>query len=128
MVNYTLVIFMIITIVLLFTIMVFSAMSGSEIVKTSCSTDEEAKKAHKNSTIAAIVAGVAVVLVLATLIIYIVVSRKQVALDAAEKLRAAHEALAAYGANPPLGADATADDWAPGPLGSGIATAPASLR
>lgn len=96
MVNYTLVVFMLITFALLITVMVFAAMSGAEIKKSSCSKEDEADKAHKNTTIAAIIAGVSAVLVLIMIIIYIVVTRKEIAKDTAEQLKAAHEAVAAY--------------------------------
>lgn len=100
-INYTLTIFMIIVLILLFVIMIFSAMSGAEIKKLSCSRDDEAVKAHRNTTISAILSGIAVVLILISIIIYIAVSRKGIAEDLANRFGSIHSSLSDYAQQSP---------------------------
>lgn len=96
-VNYTLVIFMIITFILLLVIMIYSAMSAAEI-KKSC--DKDCSKARKSSTISAVVAGVAAFCMLGMVILYIFTNRKLVASHTADALKTAQQGVQQYANSP----------------------------
>lgn len=74
---------MIITIVLLFTSMVISAVGASDAKKGSKQCQEGC---HKNSMWSAIISGIAVGVIVIVLIIYIYTSRKDIASAAHQKL------------------------------------------
>jgi len=90
MVNATLIVFMIVTVVLLFTAMVLSAMASSDAQKGGTTCKEGC---HKYSMWSALVTGIAVAVVVVVLIIYIYSSRKHIAAAAQQHVNALHGAL-----------------------------------
>nr|QBK86363.1 MAG: hypothetical protein LCMAC102_01580 [Marseillevirus LCMAC102] len=76
MVKVTLIIFMIVTIVLLFTSMVLSAMASSDATKGGTECEEGCRK---YSMWSALVTGIAVAAIVVILIVYIYTTRKHIA-------------------------------------------------
>lgn len=72
----TLIIFMILAIILLFTAMVLSAMAASDAKKSAADCKEGCSK---YSTWSAVVSGISVAVILVALIVYIASSRKDIA-------------------------------------------------
>lgn len=77
MVNVALVIFMVLTIILLFVAMVLSSMSAADISSSSCD-DSDTKTAHNRATASAVISGLSVLAVVIALIIYFVAYRKEI--------------------------------------------------
>lgn len=99
-ISYSLVGFMILTFILLLVVMIYSSMAAADIKKdTKCGDD--AKKAHKYSTISGVISGVAAFCVLIMVGMYIYSSRKLIAKHSAEAMEAAQKATAAYSVAPP---------------------------
>ena len=90
MVNTTLIVFMIVTIVLLFTAMILSAMASSDAQKGGTTCKEGC---HKYSMWSALVTGIAVAVIVIILIIYIYTSRKHIAAAALQHVAALHGTL-----------------------------------
>lgn len=93
MVNASLIVFMIVTIALLFTAMVLSAMASSDATK---GTDSCKKNCHKYSMWSALVTGIAVACIVVILIIYIYTSRKDIASSVHGQLGDWQSQLGAY--------------------------------
>ena len=93
MAHASLIIFMILAIILLFTSMVLSAMAASDAKKSAADCKDGCSK---YSTWSAVVSGISVAVILVVLIIYIVSSRKDIAKAAQGKLGQAHAALGNY--------------------------------
>jgi len=91
MVNYTLIAFMILSIILLFVSMVLSAMASDDAKKGN------KDKSHKYSMWSAIVSGVAVFSIVISLIVYIYTSRKEIAGATQEQLKSFHDYLNTVG-------------------------------
>ena len=94
MVNVALIIFMVLTIILLFVSMVLSAMASNEARKGSQKCKEDC---HKYSMWSALVSGLSVAMIVIALIIYIYTSRHHVAQAAAEMLQKHGAKLGKYG-------------------------------
>lgn len=89
MANTMLIVFMILTIILLFTAMIFSAIGadkskGVDLSKSppTGATAEGQERCHKNSMYSALITGVSVAVILAILVIYIYTSRTEIATSA----------------------------------------------
>jgi len=95
MVNVALVIFMVITIILLFVSMVLAAMASNEAQKGTTKCKEGC---HKYAMWSALVSGLAVALIVISLIIYIYTTRHHVAEAAAQMLQQHGAKLGKYGA------------------------------
>jgi NADH:ubiquinone oxidoreductase subunit 5 (subunit L)/multisubunit Na+/H+ antiporter MnhA subunit len=93
MVNVTLIVFMIITIVLLFTAMVLSAMASNDAQKGGTDCKEGC---HKYSMWSALVTGIAVATIVVVLVIYIYSSRKHIAAAAQQQVAALHQTLGGF--------------------------------
>lgn len=94
MVSVTLIIFIVITIILLFTAMVLSAMAASEARKGS---DQCKQNCHKYAMWNAIVCGLAVAAIVVIMIIYIYTSRHTIAKKSGAFLRKHGERAEGYG-------------------------------
>lgn len=90
MVNTTLIIFIVIAIVLLFTTMVLSAIASDKAKKDK---KDGQKQCYKYSMWAALVTGIAVGVMAVILIVYIYSSKQDIASAAQKQLLAAHGAL-----------------------------------
>ena len=90
MVNATLIVFMIVTIVLLFTAMVLSAMASADATKSAADCQEGCRK---YSTWSALVTGVAVAVIVIVLIFYIYSTRRHIAAAAQKRVAELHGTL-----------------------------------
>lgn len=90
MVNATLIVFMIVSIVLLFTAMVLSAMASSDAQKGG---DTCKKGCHKYSMWSALVTGIAVAVIGIVMVYYIYSSKKEIATAAMQYTAALHGAI-----------------------------------
>lgn len=93
MVNYSMVAFMAVSVALLFTAMVLSAMASSDANK-GC--DDCKEGCHKYSMWSALVTGLAVGVIVIIMIMYIYSSRKQIAGHAQQQAAAIHGYLGQY--------------------------------
>jgi NADH:ubiquinone oxidoreductase subunit 5 (subunit L)/multisubunit Na+/H+ antiporter MnhA subunit len=94
MVSVTLIIFIVISIILLFTAMVLSAMAASEARKGS---DQCKQNCHKYAMWNAIVCGIAVAIIVVIMIIYIYTTRHTIAKKSSEYLHHYGERMGEYG-------------------------------
>jgi heme/copper-type cytochrome/quinol oxidase subunit 2 len=77
--------------------MILTAVSASDIKKSSCSSDPNSKNAHKFAMINAVVMGIIVFVVAFTMIMYIVYSNREAVGNAASKtLNAGNAAYSAF--------------------------------
>ncbi len=90
MVNATLIVFMIVTIVLLFSAMVLSAMASSDATKGASECKEGCREYSKWS---ALVTGIAVAVIVVVLVVYIYSTRKHIAAAAQQHVAALHGVL-----------------------------------
>lgn len=98
MVNTTLIVFMIITIILLFSSMVLASMASVDAQKGGESCD---KGAHKYSMWAAIVTGIATAIITVVLVVYVYTTRSHIAAAAQKHVGKLQGALGGIAGTPP---------------------------